>query len=54
MQTELASSRKRPTHLRAQRTLTPAASAAAISVQPSTITRSASRRLPLQLSAALA
>jgi len=47
------SSRYLPTHLRAQRTLTPAASAAAVSVHPSTTTRSASRRRPLQLSAAL-
>jgi hypothetical protein len=47
------SSRYLPTHLRAQRTLTPAAAAAAVSVHPSTTTRSARRRRPVQLSAAL-
>ena len=45
--------RYRPTHLRAQRTLTPAASAAAVSVHPCTTTRSANNRRPHQLSAAL-
>ena len=42
-----------PTDLRAQRTLTPTASDAAVSVQPSTTTNTAKRRLPLQLRAAL-
>jgi hypothetical protein len=42
-----------PTHFRAQRTLTPAAAAAALNVQPSSNTRHANKRLPLQLSAAL-
>ena len=37
-----------------ERTLTPPASAAAVSVHPCTSTRSTSRRRPLQLSAALA
>src|ERR687887_1342992 len=46
--------RYRPIHLRAQRTLTPAASAAAVTVHPSRTTRRASCRLPVQLRAALA
>ena len=43
----------RATHLCAQRTLTPAADAAAVTVQPCSITRSANNRRPLQLRAAL-
>jgi hypothetical protein len=42
------------THLRAQRTLTPMAAATAATVQSSSTTSPHSRRLPLQLSAALA
>jgi hypothetical protein len=41
------------THLRAQRTLTPAPCAALASVAPSTTTCLTNRRLPLQLRAAL-
>jgi hypothetical protein len=43
----------RATHLRAQRTLTPAATAAALIVQPCSSTRTATSRRPLQLRAAL-
>jgi hypothetical protein len=46
-------SRYLPTHLRAQRTLTPAAAAAALIVHPSSSTRRANNRLPVQLRAAL-
>ena len=42
-----------PTHLRAQRTLTPAAAAAAVIVQPCSSTRTAKSLRPLQLRAAL-
>jgi hypothetical protein len=48
------SSRKRPTHLRAQRTLTSAAAAALVSVHPCSTTRWQSTRRALRLSAALA
>jgi 2-keto-4-pentenoate hydratase/2-oxohepta-3-ene-1,7-dioic acid hydratase in catechol pathway len=44
---------ERLTHFRAQRTLTPAASAAAASVQLCSTTRRANTCRPLQLSAAL-
>src|SRR3954471_4147646 len=48
------STRNRPTHLRAHRTLTSAAAAASVTVRPSTTTRRQSRRLLFRLRAALA
>ena len=45
--------RYQPTHFRAQRTLTPDAAAAALTVQPCSTTRLASCPRPFQLSAAL-
>src|SRR4051794_19126599 len=48
------STRNRPTHLRAHRTLTSAAAAASVTVRPSTTTRRQSSRLLFRLRAALA